>query len=77
MDIAIVGAGPSGIMAALQASRGGARVALFDHNDSIGRKLLVTGSGRCNLSNAAVAPEAYHCADSAWMNTLLAGFGVR
>lgn len=76
MDIAVVGAGPAGIMSALQAATGSARVTLFDHNDAIGRKLLVTGSGRCNLSNAAVAPEAYYCADPAWMRAFLGAFSV-
>ena len=63
MDIAVVGAGPAGIMAALQASRGGAQVTLFDHNARIGRKLLVTGSGRCNLTNENARPDRYHGED--------------
>lgn len=77
MNIAIIGAGASGMTAALQAAWRGARVALFERNAAVGRKLLVTGSGRCNLTNDAVRVGAYACADPAWMETLLAGFGLR
>jgi len=76
MDVAVVGAGASGIMAALQAAQNGASVSLYDHNHSLGRKLLVTGSGRCNLGNRAVASEKYACADQAWMAALLEDFGT-
>jgi len=52
-DIAVIGAGPAGIMAAIQASRLKRRVALIESNDAIGRKILVTGKGRCNITNTA------------------------
>jgi predicted Rossmann fold flavoprotein len=77
MDIAIIGAGPSGMAAALRAAWNGAAVTLLERNSDLGRKLLVTGSGRCNLTNDAVAPEKYACADSKWMGALLEAFGVR
>lgn len=63
-------------MAAIQAAEGGGRIILFEHNPNIGRKLLVTGSSRCNLSNDAVAVAAYYCEDPAWMETFLGVFGV-
>lgn len=50
-DIAVIGAGPAGLMAAAQASRDGARVLLLEKGTSPGRKLLATGSGRCNLTH--------------------------
>ena len=77
MTIAIIGAGASGMTAALQAAWNGASVTLFERNPSVGRKLLVTGSGRCNITNQAVQAVSYTCADSAWMETLLGKFGVR
>jgi len=77
MKVAIIGAGASGMAAALQAAWQGADVTLFERNDQPGRKLLVTGSGRCNISNAAAAAEKYTCADPAWMADLLARFGVQ
>ncbi|GAP12681.1 flavoprotein, HI0933 family [Longilinea arvoryzae] len=76
MKIAILGAGASGMAAALQAAWNGADVTLFERNAAVGRKLLVTGSGRCNITNAGVAAEKYACADPAWMETLLGRFGV-
>ncbi|MFZ3070137.1 MAG: FAD-dependent oxidoreductase, partial [Anaerolineaceae bacterium] len=74
MDIAVIGAGASGIFAALGASQTHAHVTLIDHNPTVGKKLLVTGSGRCNLSNAQLSPEAYACADPDWMRQFFAGF---
>jgi predicted Rossmann fold flavoprotein len=76
MNVAVIGAGPAGMMAAIQAAEGGGRVTLFEHNPTIGRKLLVTGSSRCNLTNDAVSAEAYYCEDQAWMETFLGVFGV-
>lgn len=61
--------------AALFAAKAGAQVTLLDSNAVVGRKLLVTGSGRANLTNRGVSAERYACSDSAWMSTLLAKFG--
>lgn len=76
MNIAVIGAGASGLTAALQAAWSGAAVTLFERNETVGRKLLVTGSGRCNITNAAAAPAVYSCADPEWMEVLLSRFGV-
>ena len=62
--------------AALQAAWRGAAVTLFERNATVGRKLLVTGAGRCNITNQAVAAGKYTCADRAWMETLLGAFGL-
>ncbi len=56
-DIAIVGAGPAGIMAALRAAEYKRNIALIERNDSIGRKLLLSGKERCNLTNAIPIDE--------------------
>ena len=74
-QVGIVGAGPAGMMAALEAAKRGARVLLFDRNQVVGRKLLVTGNGRCNLSNVHVAPDRYACADPAFLEGALGAFG--
>ena len=63
-------------MAAIQAAEGGGRITVFEHNPNSGRKLLVTGSSRCNLSNDAVAAAAYYCEDPTWMEAFLGVFGV-
>src|SRR5690606_3430652 len=76
MEIAVIGAGAAGIMAALQAAHGAGQVTLFEHNQTIGRKLLVTGSGRCNLSNDNLDPSLYFCEDSDWIAKFLDSFGT-
>jgi len=65
MRVGVIGAGPSGIMAAISASQNGARVILFDANPRIGKKFILTGSGRCNLTNAHSAPQRYATDDDA------------
>lgn len=51
--MAVIGAGPAGCMAAIQGARNGKDIILLERNDKIGRKLLLTARGRCNLTNAA------------------------
>jgi len=75
VHIAVIGAGPAGMMAALMAARKGARVTLFDSNPAVGRKLLVTGSGRCNLTNAAAEAPRYICDDAGRLESLFKVFG--
>ncbi len=50
-QIVIIGAGPAGIMAAIAAGKRGKKVLLIDRNKSIGEKLLISGAGRCNITN--------------------------
>lgn len=56
-DILVIGAGPAGMMAALAAAETGARVVLAERNERIGRKLGITGAGRCNITNQADLEE--------------------
>ena len=51
-DVAVIGGGPAGVMAAGRAAELGAKVILIEKNNSLGKKLLLTGGGRCNLTNA-------------------------
>ena len=51
-DVAVVGGGPAGMMAAGRAAEMGAKVILIEKNELLGKKLLITGGGRCNLTNA-------------------------
>lgn len=55
-DVIVVGAGTSGMMAAISAAEHGAKVLLIEKNKRVGKKLLLTGGGRCNVTNAH-APE--------------------
>ena len=52
-DIAVIGGGAAGCMAAIRSGALKKRVVLIERNDSIGKKILITGRGRCNLTNTA------------------------
>lgn len=52
-DIAVIGGGPAGSMAAIRAGQLGKSVALIERNNSLGSKIMITGKGRCNLTNTA------------------------
>ena len=61
MTIAVIGAGASGMMAALTAAETPEnKILLFERQARVGRKLAVTGNGRCNLTNTGAAAENYH-----------------
>ena len=51
-DVLIIGGGAAGMMAALQAAWAGARVILLEKNEKLGKKIYITGKGRCNVTNA-------------------------
>ncbi len=59
IDIAVVGAGPSGMAAAITAARCGASVVVIEAQSRVGRKLLSTGNGRCNITNSGISPAHY------------------
>lgn len=63
LDVIVIGAGPSGMMAALSAREQGAAVLLLEKKERPGKKLLLTGHGRCNITNIRIPDnfrEAYH-----------------
>ena len=57
--VVIIGGGASGMMAAIQAARTGAAVTLLEHNEKPGKKILATGNGRCNLTNACDTEDLF------------------
>lgn len=59
LKVIVVGAGPAGMMAAIQAARNGADVTLIEKNNRPGRKIMITGKGRCNITNAASMPKFF------------------
>ncbi len=77
MDILILGGGAAGMAAGIAAAERGARVTVLERQARLGRKLLATGNGRCNLSNLSAAPERYHGADADFCRPALARFGPR
>jgi predicted Rossmann fold flavoprotein len=72
--LGIIGAGPAGLMAALEASRFGMEVHLFDSNPRVGRKLKGTGAGRCNISNQGAAAQRYSGGDPDFLHKIFSAF---
>ncbi|WP_261300104.1 BaiN/RdsA family NAD(P)/FAD-dependent oxidoreductase [Sphingomonas alpina] len=58
-DAIILGAGAAGLMCAATAGQRGRRVLLVDHADEVGKKILISGGGRCNFTNIHTAPDRY------------------
>lgn len=57
MDVIVIGGGPSGMMAAISASQNGKKVLLLEKNSLLGKKLLITGKGRCNVTSSLPIEE--------------------
>ena len=75
-DVIIIGGGASGMMAALTAAESGHSVLLLERQGRVGRKLLATGNGRCNLTNYNVSPARYHGEASDFCRPALNAFDV-
>ena len=71
--VLIVGAGAAGLMAAGAAVRQGHQVTVLEHTDKPGQKILVTGKGRCNVTNDCTAEEFLHHVHQSALSVLLAG----
>jgi predicted Rossmann fold flavoprotein len=71
-DVIVLGAGAAGLMCASVAGRRGRRVALLEHNTQPGRKILISGGGRCNFTNIHTAPDRYISANPHFAKSALA-----
>ncbi len=58
-DVVVVGAGAAGLMCALRAGQRGRKVLLLDHAEKAGKKILISGGGRCNFTNLDVRPDSF------------------
>jgi predicted Rossmann fold flavoprotein len=74
-NICIIGGGASGMMAAIAAARSGAKVILLEQLNRVGKKLLATGNGRCNLTNVDPNIERYHSSHPEFPKDALSQFG--
>ncbi len=74
--VGIVGGGAAGMMAAVTAARQGARVIILEGNDRVGKKLLSTGNGKCNLGNRKLDPEEYYTEQPQRLKECLERFGT-
>ena len=61
--VAIIGGGAAGLMAALTAAKSGADVTVYEHNKRVGKKILASGNGRCNIINTTAFVDDYFGAD--------------
>lgn len=75
--IAVIGAGASGMTAAIQAARMGAQVSVYERNDRVGRKILSTGNGKCNFSNEKMSADFYRGSGVILVDPVFQTFGVR
>ncbi len=75
-DVIIVGAGASGLMAAITAARQGSSVLVIERKEKPGKKILATGNGKCNFTNRFQSTECYRSDDSAFVNKVLSCFDV-
>lgn len=75
-QIIIIGGGASGLMAAITAAREGADVTILEHMDRVGKKILTTGNGRCNMTNLSLRPEYYRCSQKQFPMKVLDRFSV-
>ena len=74
--VGIVGGGAAGMMAAIAAAESGARVTLLEGNDRLGKKILSTGNGKCNLGNEKLDLEEYYTGSPAFLADCLGRFGT-
>ena len=76
-DAIILGAGAAGLFCAAQAGQRGRRVLLLDHNDEPGRKILISGGGRCNFTNLNTVPERFISANPHFAKSALSRYAPR
>lgn len=74
--VGIVGGGAAGMMAAITAARRGASVTILEGNDRVGKKILSTGNGKCNLGNRKLDPEEYYTEQPDRLKECLERFGT-
>ena len=73
-DAIVIGAGAAGLMAAITAGRRGLRVLVVDHANKIGKKILMSGGGRCNFTNTGTTPANYLSANPHFCKSALARY---
>jgi hypothetical protein len=74
VDVVILGAGAAGMMCAIEAGRRGRRVVLLDHAERVGKKILISGGGRCNFTNIHCRPENFLSENPHFAKSALARF---
>jgi predicted Rossmann fold flavoprotein len=73
-DVLILGGGAAGLMCAIEAGKRGRRVAVLEHADQLGKKILISGGGRCNFTNIYCQPENFLSANPHFAKSVLARY---
>ena len=73
-DVIIIGAGAAGLMCAIESAKRGRRTLVVDHAKQAGRKILMSGGGRCNFTNYYIEPEKYLSANPHFCKSALSRF---
>ena len=73
-DAAIIGGGAAGLFCAITAGRRGRRVVVLEHNAEVGRKILISGGGRCNFTNIGTTAENFVSENPHFAKSALAGY---
>jgi len=76
-DAIVLGGGAAGLLCAAEAGQRGKRVLLIEHADRVGRKILISGGGRCNFTNTRTAPDRYLSANPHFAKSALARYTPR
>src|SRR5260370_10212588 len=73
-EVIVLGGGAAGLMCAIEAGKRGRRVALLERAERIGKKILISGGGRCNFTNLHCRPENFLSANPHFAKSALAGY---
>jgi len=76
-DVLILGGGAAGLMCAIEAGKRGRRVAVIEHADRLGKKILISGGGRCNFTNIHCQPENFLSANPHFAKSALSRYTPR
>ena len=77
LDVIVVGGGASGLVTAIVARRRGKKVTILEKNSRVGKKLLATGNGKCNITNQRPTQERFYSENPKFIATLLEGYGYQ
>jgi len=75
VDVVVIGAGAAGLMCAIEAGKRGRRVAVLEHSSQVGRKILISGGGRCNFTNLHTRADHFLSANPHFAKSALARYG--
>ena len=75
--VAIIGGGASGMVCAIVCAKAGAKVSIFEQNDTCGKKILISGNGACNITNTDVKKSDFYTQDSTLLESLLEHFSAK